>query len=226
MTSGSSGLDAGTIEVVGWLDGASNQTLLVTVDGTRAVYKPREGERPLWDFEHGSLAGREVAAYRLSADLGWDLVPPTVLRDGPHGPGSVQLWVDHVPDADHQSLFEADPAPFARIAVFDILINNADRKFGHVLVAPDGRLWCIDHGVSFHVEPKLRTVIWAFAGEPIPVELREGVSAWLDHGPERLCDLLQAAEVEALRGRARWVVETGRFPRTDPNYPSIPWPPW
>ena len=169
-------LERGDLEVLGLLPRASNFTFLARVrDGkeqTLAVYKPRSGEAPLWDFEEGTLAAREVAAFVVAEALGWPWVPPTVLRDGPHGPGSVQRFVAFDQDQHYLTMQNERPDEFRRIALFDLVANNADRKSGHCLLAEDGRIFVVDHGVCFHEQPKLRTVIWDFVGEPIPEDLR------------------------------------------------------
>jgi uncharacterized repeat protein (TIGR03843 family) len=195
---------------------------------TLAVYKPRAGEAPLWDFPAGTLAAREVAAYELASELGWPTVPPTVLRDGPKGPGSVQLFVAFDPNEHYLTLRERRADEFRRIALFDVVVNNADRKSGHCLLDEGGRIFVVDHGVCFHEDPKLRTVIWDFAGEPIPAspagELR-ALSPRVAAGPlrERLGALLSTAEVEATAARLAALLEAGRFPAPGPGRP-FPWP--
>ncbi|MCC6383058.1 MAG: SCO1664 family protein [Dehalococcoidia bacterium] len=196
-----------------------------------AVYKPRQGETPLWDFPAGTLYRREVAAYRLSRLLGWPIVPPTVVREGPQGTGSLQLFVVH----DQKShFFEQRELPdlvpqLQRIALFDFVANNADRKGGHCLLDVDRRVWGIDHGLCFHEQYKLRTVIWDWAEETIPSPWLEDVEgarvAVAAHDPAAasLVDLLSAAEVEALEARMARVVATGRFPTPGPHR-SYPWP--
>jgi uncharacterized repeat protein (TIGR03843 family) len=229
-------LAKGEMEIQGMLPWSSNYTLLVTVsaDGLQGlgVYKPRRGERPLWDFPRGTLCQREVAAYLLSQTLGWNLVPPTVLRDGPHGIGSVQLFIDcdhdeHLFTMQQEGGFEEQ---IERLAAFDILANNADRKSGHCLKGSDGRLWAIDHGICFHAEPKLRTVLWDYAGDPLPDEvladlctLREEVRAG-GQFIRALEGLLAADEVRAFRRRLDRLIDAGRYP--DPGGGrSVPWPP-
>jgi uncharacterized repeat protein (TIGR03843 family) len=221
------------------------------------VYKPVAGERPLWDFPDGTLAQREVAAYLVSEATGWGVVPPTVLRDGPYGEGMVQLWIDSSGDEEGALLAlteEAEPAAgwkavaeaeveegrtallvhaddirLRRVAVLDAAINNADRKGGHLLPAADGRLYGIDHGVTFHREDKLRTLLWGWAGEPLPAEAVTGLeklSAELAGAlGERLTALLTTAETAALRARVRRLLETGLHPAPGGRWPSIPWPP-
>jgi uncharacterized repeat protein (TIGR03843 family) len=229
-----SALSSGTIELKGQFVWGSNYTFLVQVtqgDETRpAVYKPARGERPLWDFPEGTLAQREVAAYVVSRALGWDLVPPTVLRpDGPAGAGSLQLFVDADPERHYFTFTEAEKQRLRPVAVFDLLINNADRKGGHVLLGESDHLWLIDHGVCFHAEDKLRTVIWDFVGEPIPRELLAALrrlrQALLDDGALRteLGGLLAAEEVEALQARADRLLRLKRFPPPGADRP-YPWP--
>lgn len=212
---------------------SSNATFLIaaSLDGVDvpAVYKPRRGERPLWDFPEGTLCAREVAAYELSRALGWAIVPETVLRDGPHGAGMVQQFVDHDPEDHYFTLLEAHADVFRRFAVFDVLANNADRKGGHCLLARrDAHVWGIDHGLTFHVAPKLRTVIWDFAREPLPPELAETVRCLvLEVGTTRgaaLRELLAPAELEALTRRAKTLLAEGVFPAPDEGYHSVPWP--
>jgi uncharacterized repeat protein (TIGR03843 family) len=250
-------LDAGVMEIEGRLIDASNATFVasVTLDGLtrRCVYKPIRGERPLWDFPTGSLAGREVAARMVSDWLEWHLVPQTVLRDGPFGRGMCQLWIDtddrelvdlvpvgrvkdgwlRVLDAEDQyghpvSLVHADDPGLARMAVFDVLVNNADRKGGHLLPTSE-RIYGVDHGVTFHADPKLRTVLWGWASEPIPDDVLEDVvrfRARLDEerSVARLCQLVSPLEVVALRRRTTGLVRRKRFPNPGSGWPSIPWP--
>jgi uncharacterized repeat protein (TIGR03843 family) len=227
-------LSEGKIELLGLLPGSSNYTFLAHVsDGdleTLAVYKPQRGERPLWDFAEGSLCFRETAAFLLSQMLGWPGVPPTVLRQGPHGLGAVQFFVDADPKAHYLAFAQERPDEGRRIAAFDVVVNNADRKSGHCLLDDDGRVWCIDHGLTFHTDPKLRTVIWEFAGEPVPEPLLHdlrGLRARLT-GPEAetaaLARLLSPREMEALRRRIGQLLATKTFPQPGP-YRAIPWPP-
>ncbi|WP_329180455.1 SCO1664 family protein [Streptomyces sp. NBC_01477] len=220
------------------------------------VYKPVAGERPLWDFPDGTLAQREVAAYLVSEATGWGLVPPTVLRDGPYGEGMVQLWIEAEPDdgallaltedtepaagwkavveaevADGRTalLVHADDQRLRRLAVLDAVINNADRKGGHLLPAAGGRLYGIDHGVTFHTEDKLRTLLWGWAGEPLPAEavtVLAGLGAALDGDlGERLKALITTAETDAVKARVGRLLETGLHPAPGGQWPSIPWPP-
>jgi uncharacterized repeat protein (TIGR03843 family) len=222
-------LARGAIAVKGRLPWASNATFLVEVTGKRGrtlgVYKPQRGERPLWDFPRG-LHRREVAAYRLSETLGWGLVPPTLEREGPYGPGSLQLFVDAEFEEHYFTLRERPehrPA-LARLCAFDLLANNADRKSGHCLLGRDGRLYAIDNGLCFHAEPKLRTVVWDFAGEPVPAEVRTEASRLATKGlPRPLAELLAPEERAALLGRARALGAAERFPQ-DPTGMRYPWP--
>jgi len=176
-------LAEGEMAVERRLPWSSNGTWLVRLDtgeaSARAVYKPRRAERPLWDFPAGTLCLREVASFVVSAALGWDLVPPTVLRAGPLGLGSVQLFIPHDPDCHYLAIDRPDPTVVRRLVALDVVINNADRKSGHVLVDAGGRLWAIDHGVTFHAERKLRTVIWDFAGESMPEGIATDLGAFV-----------------------------------------------
>lgn len=224
-------LAEGEIEVQGRLPWSSNHTFLVTcaAEGSEmaAVYKPWRGERPLWDFPDG-LFRREAAAYELSAALGWELVPETVVRpDGPLGTGSLQRFVEADFSEHYFSLLD-DPRrhqDLRRVATFDLLANNADRKGGHCLAGRDGRIWAIDHGLCFHPQPKLRTVIWDFAGEPVPAELLGDVGR-LAAGPlcAGLTELLHPDEGAALLARAARLVERPRFPSPGAGQRPYPWP--
>lgn len=225
-------LAEGDLRVVGRLTGASNFTFLVEASDGRgtvpAVYKPRDGEAPLWDFPPGTLYLREVAAFRLSQALGWPAVPATVVREGPHGPGAVQAFVEADPGAHFFTLRQSHPDDFRRIAAFDVVAANADRKGGHCLLGRDGRIWAIDHGLCFGTMAPLRTVIWDFAGEPLPPALRDDVARTaegLRSGPLRsdLLELLSLPEVDAAAGRAERLVDEGAFPLPGPGR-SHPWP--
>ncbi|HZD79993.1 MAG TPA: SCO1664 family protein [Actinomycetota bacterium] len=225
-------LTGGTIRILGLLPRSSNYTFLARVsEGGRealAVYKPRAGEAPLWDFPEGTLCHREVAAYRVSQALGWPRVPPTVLREGPEGPGSLQLFLEFDPEEHYFTLAERMPDAFRRVALFDVVVNNADRKGGHCLLASDGELFVVDHGVCFHQHIKLRTVIWEFAGDPIDDELgRDLERLRMDLGDDlrtQLDPLLSARELEAMRERLDALLRSGTFPRPGPGRP-YPWPP-
>lgn len=225
----------GRIETEGLLPWSSNYTFLATVshNGTQslAVYKPQRGERPLWDFPDGTLCLREVATFFVSQALGWSYVPPTVLRDGPHGTGSVQLYIDADPDEHYFTLQDEYPEDFQHIAVFDYVINNADRKSGHCLLGTDGRIWAVDHGLTFHRSLKLRTVIWEFAGDPIPEPILADLEALLarltsDHpAHDTLARLLADEELVAVRRRVEDLLESRTFPEPDPHRRHTPWPP-
>ncbi|MGW3506764.1 SCO1664 family protein [Streptomyces sp. NPDC000994] len=254
-------LAQGELTVRGRIREASNAALFCTVayDGLEAscVYKPVAGERPLWDFPDGTLAAREVAAYEVSEATGWSLVPPTVLRDGPYGEGMVQLWVEATPEAELLALLDAEePGPgwkaigFAevgegrtallvhadderlrRMAVLDAVINNADRKGGHLLPTPEGHLYGIDHGVTFNVENKLRTLLWGWAGEPLPPEVLAVLKALEDTLRDgaplaaRLAALITPAELDATRARVTTLLASGTHPEPSGEWPAIPWPP-
>jgi len=222
-------LARGEITVRGRMPRSSNATYLVEVAGSGApvlaVYKPGRGERPLWDFPPG-LFRREVAAWELSQALGWGLVPPTVLREGPFGEGSLQEFVP-ADFAEHYFTLREAQAHRERlqwICAFDLLANNADRKSGHCLLGPDGRVWAIDNALTFHAEPKLRTVIWDFAGQAIPAPILDDVKRVQRAGlPADLAHLLEPAEQRALQKRARALVKAACFPEDDSGY-RYPWP--
>lgn len=227
------GLSSAPFEVSGQFVYGSNYTFLVEIEWAdqriEAVYKPTEGERPLWDFPHGTLAQREVAAYELCRALGWDYVPATVLRrDGPAGPGSLQLYVELDPERHYFNMTAQERLRLKPVALFDALVNNADRKGGHVLLGPDDHIWLIDHGLCFHQQPKLRTVIWEFAGQAIPGKLLarlQELQPQLEQGPlaQRLQRLLSPKEMEALQARAQKLLEAGKFP-TPGEERHYPWP--
>ena len=257
-------LTFGEIEVEGRLVDASNVVLLGQLElddiRTRVIYKPVKGERPLWDFPDGTLAQREAAAFVLSAVGGWNLVPPTVLREGPLGSGSVQLWIDaaeggtrtlidvvtpaelvpgwlpvfeaELADGTAVVVAHADRPELASAAVFDMVINNADRKGSHLVVDQSGSLWGFDHGLSAHTEPKLRTVLWGWVGEPLPeTELArlEAMAGWLSNPrspvSRAIKGLLSPAEVDALSQRIAGLLRTGLFPEPSGRGPAVPWPP-
>jgi len=227
-------LSKGSLGVEGRLIDASNATLYcsVSLDGLTAacVYKPVTGERPLWDFPDGTLAEREVAAYELSAATPWAIVPPTVFRDGPLGPGMVQLWIDLDESVDVVALVRGSASSeLRRIAVYDALINNADRKGGHLLPIQSGHVYGVDHGISFHTDPKLRTILWQWAGEPLTDEAIDVLSelrAALE-GPlgERLHELLTVREVRRTVRRVDQLLTAGVHPMPSQHRPAIPWPP-
>ena len=251
-------LRRGRIDITGRLVDASNATLFGTVcaDGVevRCVYKPVRGERPLWDFPDGTLAGREVASYLVSEAAGFHVVPPTLLRDGPFGPGMVQVWVDTdderelvdvcsptaVPDGwltvlrargergRPAVLAHADAPALRRMAAFDVVVNNADRKGGHVLAGTDGHLYGVDHGLTLHVEDKLRTVLWGWTGSPLPGEVGEGLEelrAELDGGfADTLGAHVTRREVRTLAARVQALLDDPVFPAPGGYGPAIPWP--
>lgn len=235
---------------------ASNATFLGEIAGTRVVYKPLAGERPLWDFPEGTLADREAAAFLVSEATGWEIVPPTWLRDGPHGPGMVQLWREPDPGQEPVTLVPAlrsppgylrvftgvddrdrevtivheDTAELRRMAVLDVVVNNADRKGGHVLAMTGGHRHGVDHGVTFHHEPKLRTVLWGWRGQPLAEQEAAGVRRVLtaldgDLGGA-LARHLTDLEIEATARRCRRLLDRGRLPAPRGEWPAVPWPPF
>jgi hypothetical protein len=223
------------LELLGILQGASNYTFLAELGphppaGLRAVYKPARGESPLWDFEAGTLYQREVAAYRLSKTLGWPRIPPTVVRDqAPHGVGAMQLYIE----ADRRHFLSEQARQrnaWLRIALFDVITNNADRKSGHCLFDAQDRVWVIDHGLTFHTDPKLRTVIWDFSGDPLPPDLCDDLERALieiETGSlaGELERLLRPGEIRVLKRRMRGVLDPAwRFPEPTSAW-SVPWPP-
>lgn len=261
MTEATELLTRGQLELEGRLVDASNATLRAVVTladvAARCVYKPVAGERPLWDFPDGTLADRERAAFLVSEATGWGVVPPTVLRDGPFGPGMCQLWIeeerrapepvlgfvptDSLPPTwrpvtvardrhGHEYvLAHADDPSLARLAVFDLVVNNADRKGGHVIPTVERRVFGVDHGVCFNVADKIRTVLWGWAGETLPEEaigvlnqLRSEVSGDLGR---QLANHLSVAEVRGVRRRVERLLGAGRFPPPGDDWPAIPWPP-
>jgi uncharacterized repeat protein (TIGR03843 family) len=195
------------------------------------VYKPVAGERPLWDFPTGTLAGREVAAYVVSRAAGWNVVPPTVMRDGPFGPGMCQLWIDHDVSVDLIALSRrTDHAGLRNMAVFDAVVNNADRKIGHLLPVADGHLYGCDHGVCFAEDYKLRTVLWQWRGKALPrrsVEALRRLHAQLAEGTleTELSSLLTAGEIEATRIRVETLLKHRVHPYPPADWPAVPWPP-
>ena len=229
-----SAIGSGPLELLGLLPNSSNYTFLVrTTSGEEpvlAVYKPHRGESPLWDFAEGSLGRREVAAFVVARALGWPNVPPTLLRGGPEGPGSVQLFVPFEPSQHYFTLQARFADEFRAIAAFDLIVNNADRKGGHCLLGEDGRVWVIDHGVCFHEEPKLRTVIWEYIDETIPSALVDDIAALgrlLAEGAppcQELESLLSEAELQALARRIDAIVAQPVYPAPQGDRP-YPWPP-
>jgi hypothetical protein len=235
-------LEYGEIDVIGRMPWSSNATFLVQVNASDvtaaiaevppdaamlAIYKPQAGERPLWDFPDGTLAAREVAAYGVSELLGWQLVPRTVLRDGPVGLGALSQFHDHDPEQHYFEIVNGREDVFRRFAAFDALINNTDRKGGHVLLDEHDHVWGIDHGTCFHVHPKLRTVIWEFAGEPLDQSLLSDIDCLrgrVESGASNLDKLLMPAEVDALLTRIGVLLKRKRFPLPSGDYHDYPWP--
>ena len=240
----------GELEVLGGLIGSTNNAMVVRVwphgthpsafggplaeDDLLGVWKPTIGERPLFDFPIGTLTRREVAAFLVSEALGWRIVPPTLLRDGPHGEGMLQLWIDIDPEANVIDIVNAADPRLRGIAVLDAVLNNTDRKAGHLLPVAGGHLHAVDHGVTFSIEPKLRTVLWHWAGDPLePDELavlrkvRDALGTAATPGPlaAALGELLFVDEVDATRDRVEALLASGIFPRPSPDWPAIPWPP-
>jgi uncharacterized repeat protein (TIGR03843 family) len=227
-------LQHGEITVEGRLVAATNATLYCGIehDGVRAncVYKPVSGERPLWDFPDGTLAGREVAAYLVSEQMGWGIVPPTVHREGPFGPGMVQLWIDHDADTDLLTLSRGDDPAVRRMAVFDAVVNNADRKIGHLLPTTSGHVYGCDHGVCFSDEYKLRTVLWQWRGKDLTSEAVESLQtlrkAFARGGfGGQLSGLLSRKEIDATSDRVELMLKHRIHPYPPEDWPAIPWPP-
>jgi uncharacterized repeat protein (TIGR03843 family) len=233
-------LEEGSLSLRGEFMWGSNYTFLIEVEHSlgnlQAVYKPTRGVRPLWDFDSPSLARREVAAYLVSEALGWRLVPPTIFRkDGPLGAGSLQLYIEHDPEYHYFNFNPQDRQRLRPTALFDMLVNNADRKGSHILLDEERYIWLIDHGICFHTENKLRTVVWDFAGEPIPSDLCADLTRFyqqLDGEKNNPSDAavsisryLKAAEVAAMARRADRLVRAGRYPNPDPDRRPYPWPP-
>jgi uncharacterized repeat protein (TIGR03843 family) len=222
-------LTCGEIDIEGRMPWSSNATFLVTVscgdEVARAIYKPTRGERPLWDFEPG-LHRREVAAYHLSEALDLDLVPPTVIRDGPYGEGSLQWFVDVDHRQHYFTIHEERPDlhdTLRGVALFDLIANNTDRKSGHVLIDGEDHIWGIDHGLCFSADFKLRTVVWEFGGEPIGAPLVDAARRIADRVPLEVATLLADDEVTAMQKRAEWVTENPVFP-IDQSGRRYPWP--
>jgi hypothetical protein len=232
-------LRTGELSVVGRLWASSNNAMLCLVTKpcpdpvpdlvAACIYKPVMGERPLDDFPDETLANREVAAWVASEATGWNIVPPTVLREGPFGPGMVQLWIRPDPEVDPVELVVGNDARLRRIAVFDAAVNNTDRKAGHLLPVPGGHIYGVDHGVTFSPVPKLRTVLWGWRGEPFHDDetavlrvLRDGLDGDLGR---TLAELLDPIEVRATARRLEALLATGLFPQPDPRRPALPWPP-
>ncbi|MEJ0014613.1 MAG: SCO1664 family protein [Actinomycetota bacterium] len=220
----------GDLRVEGRFVDASNATLYAVAFSSEleipVIYKPIAGERPLWDFPDGNLANRELAAFQLSVLLGLDLVPYTVLRDGPFGPGMVQQWIEIDEVIDLVALAESDHEDIRKMALFDAIINNTDRKYGHILPTPTGKIFGCDHGVTFHAEPKLRTVLWQFASQSFTIQELDLLSVAKAKASDAVKDLITPNEIIALLQRIDRLLELGVFPEPSQEWPSIPWPPF
>lgn len=219
------------MEVLGRLIDASNATLLCEINGAsdqfKVIYKPIAGERPLWDFPDGNLAHREVAAYRVSELLGLHVVPETILREGPFGLGSVQRWIDVDEDLDIVAIAQSKSFAMEKIVLLDAIINNTDRKFGHILPISESEVYGCDHGLTFHSDDKLRTVLWQFSGDQIPENFLTSLNSFLDLLPKsQMSDLLTDVEIFALENRVTILIEAGTYPFPSDEWPSVPWPPF
>ena len=230
MTTTNEVIATGEMSVEGRFVDASNATLFAkcTLGEVEipVIYKPIAGERPLWDFPDGNLAQREVAAFALSEALGLDLIPLTLLREGPFGPGMVQEWIEIDEDLDVVEFATGDHPKIRQMALFDAMINNTDRKYGHILLTASGEVFGCDHGVTFHEEPKLRTVLWQFAGEKFTDLELDLISDALSLAPSVLVDLITPAEIQALIDRLMALQATQCFPFPSQDWPSVPWPPF
>ena len=227
-------LESGEISVEGRLVDASNATLYVSISGEdgeiKAIYKPVAGERPLWDFPDGNLASRERAAYIIDQALGFNHVPLTILRDGPFGLGMVQQWIDIDEAVDLEVFFRLNDPQLREVALFDAVINNTDRKIGHLIPDMNGHLYICDHGVTFHEEDKLRTVLWQWAGDSLTADelaRLEKLKGFIEsEASAELKTLITSTEIEALFGRIVKLISLGLFPEPNPDWPHIPWPPF
>jgi hypothetical protein len=227
-------LEDGVVKVEGRLVDASNATLFTEIElsgqTVRAIYKPISGERPLWDFQSGTLAFRERAAYLLSEAMGFHLVPLTILRDGPFGEGAFQLWIDIDEDVDLALYFREINENLRKVALFDAVINNTDRKIGHLLPVQTGHLYVCDHGVTFHEEDKLRTVLWQWSGQPLNPDEMAILSSLKDAITNGLIaelpQLLSVIEIDALLMRIDRLISESTFPEPNPDWPAVPWPPF
>ena len=220
--------ESGDLEIIGRLVDASNASLLCKLPNElKVIYKPIAGERPLWDFPDGNLASREVAAFYISEVGEFSVVPKTVLREGPFGIGAIQQWIETSEAADVIAMAQSDNPQIRNLALFDIVINNADRKFGHILITPDEQIFGCDHGVSLHEENKLRTVIWQFAEQKLTLEEIAKLKDLLSKVDLKyLAQFLSSEEIEAFLRRVRNLIEDGRFSSPNPNWPAVPWPPY
>lgn len=230
MSSESEKISAAGLKIVGRLVDASNATLQAIIEESdpaiKVIYKPIAGEKPLWDFEDGNLASRELAAFIVSDSGGFDVVPFTILRDGPFGLGMVQQWIEIDSNVDIIEFGQSGDKQLKRLALFDAVINNTDRKFGHLLLDNSGKLYGCDHGVAFHKEDKLRTVLWQFAGQDFDQEEIDLLDTlvkidWND----KLSNFLTNDEIQALYMRIEKLIHQRKFPEPSPSWPAVPWPP-
>ena len=223
-------IDVGELSVEGRFVDASNATLFAKSVfeeiEVSVIYKPIAGERPLWDFPDGNLAGREVSAYLLSEELGLHLVPYTILREGPFGPGMVQEWIEIDEELDIVEIAQSAHPAIRAMALFDAIINNTDRKYGHILPKNNEEIFGCDHGVTFHEDPKLRTVLWQFTNEKFTQAERKIIENAIEVSKALLSEHLTDREIEALIERSRQLLERGAFPEPSQDWPTVPWPPF
>ena len=223
-------IDVGELSVEGRFVDASNATLfaksVLEEIEVSVIYKPIAGERPLWDFPDGNLAGREVSAYLLSEELGLHLVPYTILREGPFGPGMVQEWIEIDEELDIVEIAQSAHPAIRAMALFDAIINNTDRKYGHILPKSNEEIFGCDHGVTFHEDPKLRTVLWQFTNEKFTQAERKIIENAIEVSKALLSEHLTDREIEALIERSRQLLERGAFPEPSQDWPAVPWPPF
>ena len=223
-------IDVGELSVEGRFVDASNATLfaksVLEEIEVSVIYKPIAGERPLWDFPDGNLAGREVSAYLLSEELGLHLVPYTILREGPFGPGMVQEWIEIDEELDIVEIAQSTHPAIRAMALFDAIINNTDRKYGHILPKNNEEIFGCDHGVTFHEDPKLRTVLWQFTNEKFTRAERKIIENAIEVSKALLSEHLTDREIEALIERSRQLLERGAFPEPSQDWPAVPWPPF
>ena len=223
-------INVGELSVEGRFVDASNATLfaksVLEEIEVSVIYKPIAGERPLWDFPDGNLAGREVSAYLLSEELGLHLVPYTILREGPFGPGMVQEWIEIDEELDIVEIAQSAHPAIRAMALFDAIINNTDRKYGHILPKNNEEIFGCDHGVTFHEDPKLRTVLWQFTNEKFTQAERKIIENAIEVSKALLSEHLTDREIEALIERSRQLLERGAFPEPSQDWPAVPWPPF
>ncbi len=230
MSSESEKISAAGLKIVGRLVDASNATLQAIIEESdpaiKVIYKPIAGEKPLWDFEDGNLASRELAAFIVSDSGGFDVVPFTILRDGPFGLGMVQQWIEIDSNVDIVEFGQSGDKQLKRLALFDAVINNTDRKFGHLLLDNSGKLYGCDHGVAFHKEDKLRTVLWQFAGQDFDQEEIDLLDTLVQiDWNDKLSNFLTNDEIQALYMRIEKLIHQRKFPEPSPSWPAVPWPP-